>query len=96
MEPIIRDRVKSGSFKRFYYKPTWFLLEEALDTEDDSALEGEVFCYILLILVVILPDHSFLYKVESAAYFTFLQNGVAFLELHGHKDAAQNLDGLRR
>ena len=51
--------------------------------------------YIFLVLVVILPDHTFLDEIEGVADIPFLQDGVALLELHWDEDTSQHIDPKR-
>ena len=85
---VVWNGEELGVLQRLDDKSAGFLLEEALDAEDDATLEGEVLGDVLLILIIILPHHSLFDEVKGAANLSFLQYGIAFGELHGNKDAA--------
>ena len=92
LQAIVGNGIERGILQRFDDEPAGFLLEEAFYAEYYSAFEREMFGDILIVLVIVLPDHAFLYEIEGTAHFTFLQDGVTLLELHGYEDTAQGLD----
>ena len=63
MKFIIRNGIECCVLECFHDEPAGFLLEETLDAEDDAPFERKVFCDILIVLVLVLPDHAFLYEV---------------------------------
>ena len=90
-EGIVGNGIECRLFKSLDDETAGFLFEKALDAKDDSPFEGEVLCDVLLVLVVVLSNHAFLDVIEGVADVSFLQDGVAFLELHWDENTSQHI-----